>query len=59
MCKQEDGDRAKICFYCLVLIVIINESLDTQCDMEVEHTLLYATCIISSLCPQLFNMATE
>jgi hypothetical protein len=42
----------------IVLIVIMNESLDTQCDMEVEQTLLYATCIIPSLCPQLLNMAT-
>jgi hypothetical protein len=43
----------------IVLIVIINESLHTQCVIEVEQTLLYATCAISSLCPQLFNMATE
>jgi hypothetical protein len=43
----------------IFLIVIINESLDTQCDMEAEQTLLYATCIMSSLCPQLPNMATE
>ena len=42
-----------------VLVVIINESLNTQYVMEVEQTLLYAMCIISSLCPQLLNMATE
>jgi len=35
----------------IVLIVILNELLGTQCVMEVEQTLLYATCIISSLCP--------
>jgi hypothetical protein len=42
-----------------VLIVIINELLDTQRDVEVEQTLLYATRVMSSLCPQLLNMATE
>ena len=41
------------------LILTINESLVTQRVMEAEQTLLYATCIISSLCPQMFNMATE
>ena len=43
----------------IVLIVMINVSLDTRCDMEVEQTLLYATFIISFLCPQSLNMATE
>jgi hypothetical protein len=58
MCKQEVVTLRKVALD-IALIVIINESLGTQCVMEVEKTLLYATYILSSLCPLLFNMATE